>query len=145
MAQNAYDLKISVIPDGHRAQSQRLTQPLKGDTVYIQAPREHIEAHVLQYCHAKTSDSTLAALLLIPEGSCNQYTSGFLMLATYPPDHQDWVTHPDETYSLWYDPIGHNQTLMDQVLLTLSSIPNAISPTNTMNYRASVRGVFLAW
>ena len=144
VAQHAYDLKISVTPGSHRAQSHRLNHPLQGDTVFIQAPREHIESHVLNYCHAKTCDSTLAALLLIPEGSCKQYTDSFHLLATYPPDHHDWVTHPDEPYNLWYDPIGHNQILLDQVLLTLSAIPNAISPTKVerlnMLFQAQVAG-----
>ncbi len=145
VAQHASDLHISVTTDyGHRAQSQRLNQPLQGDTAYIQPPREHIEAHVLEYCHAKTCDSTLAALLLIPVNSCNQYTETFQLLQTYPPDHHDWVTNPDEAYNLWYDPTGHNQKLLDQILLTLSNIPNAISPTKVerlnMLFHAQVAG-----
>ena len=121
VAQIAHDLKIAVNTDyRHRAQSQLHFQPaLEGGAVFIQPPREHIEAHVLQYCHANSSDSTLAALLLIPEDSWKQYTDAFKLLATYPPGHKDWVTHPQETYSLWYDPMGHNQKMMDQVILTL--------------------------
>ena len=146
MAQHAYNLGLSAITDyGHRAQALQLSQQAPaGGTVYIQPPREQTEAHVLKYCHAKASDATLTALLLIPEGLCKQYTGSFKLLDTYPPNHQDWVTPPQETYHLWYDPTGHNHKLMDQVLLTLSSIPNAISPTKVdrlnMLFHAQVAG-----
>jgi len=54
------------------------------------------------------------------------------------------VSHPHETYQLWYDPVGHNHQLLDQVLLTLKSVPQEISPTKVerlnMLFQAQVAG-----
>ena len=146
LASHAYRLNLSMNTEyNQRAKSQQSFQStLEGGAVFIQPPREQIDSHLLQYCHAKSTDSTLAALLLIPEGTCKQYTEGFQLLATYHPGHTDWITHPVETHNLWYDPVGHNPKLTEQLLLTLKSIPKEISPTEVerlnMLFQAQVAG-----
>ena len=112
--------------------------------MFIQPPAHQAEQVLLQYAHAKMADDTLSALLLIPDNTCNMFTNNFVHLETYSPNSKHWVTPPEVTHKLWYDPSGHNHQLAHTLCTTLQRVPKNISPTHVdrlnMLFSAQVAG-----
>jgi len=121
-----------------------MQQVLQGGPVFIQPPAHQTEQILLQYAHAKIADDTLTALLLLPANNCNMFTNNFVHLDAYPSNSKHWITPPDATYNLWYDPPGHNHQLAQTVCLTLQNVPQYISTINVdrlnMLFSAQVAG-----